>query len=70
MGATDEQIEKLNNTPHYMVCDENTTEQHHGLGLLIVKQIMSAHHGSVTVGHSSYGGFSVKLILPIYLVYK
>ncbi|WP_042678393.1 sensor histidine kinase [Anaerosalibacter massiliensis] len=67
IGATDKQIEKLNNTPHYMVCDENTTEQRHGLGLLIVKQIMSAHHGSVTVGHSSYGGFSVTLTLPMYL---
>lgn len=64
---TDEQIEKLNNTPHYMVCDENTTEQRHGLGLLIVKQIMFAHNGSISIGHSSYGGFSVKLILPIYL---
>ncbi len=24
IGATDEQIEKLNKVPHYMVCDENT----------------------------------------------
>lgn len=54
-GATDEQIEKLNNTPHYMVCDENTTEQRHGLGLLIVKQIIAAHGGSTMIGHSSYG---------------
>ena len=29
VGATDEQIEKLNNAPHYMVCDENTAEQRH-----------------------------------------
>lgn len=27
IGATDEQIEKLNTTPHYMVCDKNTTER-------------------------------------------
>ncbi len=65
IGATDEQIEKLNNTPHYMVCDENTTEQRHGLGLLIVKQIVSSHHGKVTIDHSRYGGFSVKIILPV-----
>ena len=64
-GATDEQIENLNTTPHYMVCDENTTEQCHGLGLLIVKQIVSAHGGTTTIEHSSYGGFSVKLTLPI-----
>lgn len=65
VGATDEQIEKFNNAPHYMVCDENTTEQRHGLGLLIVKQIISAHGGTTIIEHSSYGGFLVKLILPI-----
>lgn len=65
VGATDELIEKLNKTPHYMLCDENTTEQRHGLGLLIVKQIVSAHNGTTTIEHSSYGGFSVKFTLPI-----
>lgn len=65
VGATDEQIEKLNHAPHYMVCDENTTEQRHGLGLLIVKQIVSAHSGTTTIEHSPYGGFSVKLTLPM-----
>ncbi len=65
VGAADEQIEKLNHAPHYMVCDENITEQRHGLGLLIVKQIISAHGGTTIIEHSSYGGFSVKLRLPI-----
>lgn len=64
-GATDEQIEKLNHSPHYMICDENTTRQRHGLGLLIVKQIVTAHGGVTEIGHSSYGGFSVTLILPM-----
>ncbi|MDE6639483.1 MAG: HAMP domain-containing histidine kinase [Acetatifactor sp.] len=65
VGTTDEQIERLNNSPHYMVCDENTSEQRHGLGLLIVKQIVAAHGGITGIGHSSYGGFSVKLIFPV-----
>lgn len=66
VGATEEQIEKLSNSPHYMVCDENTTEQRHGLGLLIVKQIITVHNGTVNIGHSSsHGGFFVKLTLPI-----
>ncbi len=64
-GAADEQIEKLNHTPHYMVCDENTTEQRHGLGLLLVKQIVAAHGGITVIEHSLYGGFAVKAILPI-----
>lgn len=65
LGASDEQIERLNNAQHYMVCDTNTTEQRRGLGLLIVKQIMEAHGGTTAIGHSSYGGFKVTLTLPI-----
>ncbi len=65
IGATDEQIEKLNSTPHYMVCDEKTTEQRHGLGLLIVKQIVFAHDGKMMIKHSGYGGFEVDLNLPM-----
>lgn len=65
VGTTDEQIERLNNSPHYMVCDENTSEQRHDLGLLIVKQIAAAHGGIISIGHSLYGGFSVKLIFPV-----
>lgn len=64
VGVTDEQIEKLNHAPHYMVCDNNTAEQRHGLGLLLVKQIAAAHGGRVSIGHSSYGGFAVEILLP------
>lgn len=64
-GVSDEQIKKLNHAPHYMVCDENITTQRHGLGLLIVKQILVSHKGETIIGHSSYGGFGVKLVLPV-----
>lgn len=64
IGASDEQIEALNRAPHYMVCDTNTTEQRHGLGLLIVKQIMDGHNGAVLIDHSKYGGFKVTLKIP------
>ncbi len=64
IGASDEQIAKLNNTPHYMACDTNTTNQQHGLGLLIVKQIIKVHHGKTIIDHSKYGGFKVVLTIP------
>lgn len=63
-GASDEQLEKLNNTPHYMVCDTATAGQRHGLGLLIVKQIVAGHNGKTIMGHSEYGGFQVVLKIP------
>lgn len=66
VGASHEKIEKLNHAPHYMVCDTHTTEQQHGLGLLIVKQIAVSHGGTTEIGHSSYGGLSVKISLPFH----
>lgn len=65
VGVTDEQIHKLDHSPHYMVCDENISEQRHGLGLLLVKQIAAVHKGTVEIRHSGYGGFEVKICLPL-----
>lgn len=64
IGASDALIEKLNHTPHYMVCDTSTTEQRHGLGLLIVRQIISGHGGKVFIDHSQYGGLLVRMMIP------
>lgn len=64
-GVEDWQLDKLRNTPHYMVCDENTGPQRHGLGLLIVRQILEAHHGNASFDHSKEGGFSVLMKLPL-----
>ena len=66
IGVSEEQIAKLSHSFHYMVCDENQGEQRHGLGLLIVRQIAAVHGGSVVMGKSLRGGFSVKLILPMW----
>lgn len=65
IGAATRQIENLNNIPHYMVCDDNTSNQQHGLGLLIVKQIATSHNGYTKIEHSPYGGFAVKIVLPV-----
>lgn len=64
-GMPDNQIEQLNHTPHYMICDTNTDRQQHGLGLLIVRQIAASHGGRIEIGRSPHGGFSVKMLLPI-----
>lgn len=65
VGVSEEKMESIKNAPHYMVCDTNTGEQRHGLGLLIVRQIIQAHHGEVEIAHSPEGGFQVKLYLPL-----
>ena len=65
VGASPEEMEKLNNAPHYMVCDENTAEQRHGLGLLLVRQIMAAHGGQMQISPGSRGGFRVQLVVSL-----
>ena len=65
VGVTDEKLEKLRTTPHYMMSDDGTTEPRHGLGLLIVGQIVSAHKGTVSFDHGKQGGFTVTISFPI-----
>ncbi len=64
VGISDEQLEKLRNTPHYMMSDNGTEEPRHGLGLLIVRQIMRTHRGDASFGHSASGGFLAALQFP------
>lgn len=64
IGITNEKLKKLNNTPHYMLCDNSSMEQRHGLGLLIVEQIIDAHNGKVVISKSKHGGLLVTLTIP------
>lgn len=63
-GITDEKLEKLRSTPHYIMSDAGTGEPRHGLGLLIVQQIGAAHGGRVSFDHGKKGGFLAELIFP------
>lgn len=63
-GATKEQIQHLNNTPHYMLRTNRSGEFRHGLRVLIVKQIISSHGGEVVIDQSQYGGLAVQIVLP------
>ena len=64
-GVADEQMDQLNHAPHYMMCEEQTDTQRHGLGLLIVRQVAASHGGTAQIGHRIHGGFSVKILLPL-----
>lgn len=63
IGVTAEQLEKLRSTPHYMLSGGTSAEQRHGLGLLIVQQIIAAHGGRLEFGQSAEKGFRVDIIL-------
>ena len=65
IGITEEALQKLKSTPHYMMSDSGVEEPRHGLGLLIVRQIIEAHGGEVFLDHGKKGGFAVCLCFPI-----
>lgn len=65
VGMTDKQLEKLQNTPHYMMNDAGIAEPRHGLGLLIVQQIVRAHHGTTRFSSVHPHGFCVAIQIPL-----
>lgn len=65
VGITDEKLEKLRTTPHYMMSDSSTSEPRHGLGLLIVQQIVRAHNGEISFDHGENRGFLVQMRFPL-----
>lgn len=64
-GVSDAQLAALDHAPHYMMCDAQISQQRHGLGLQIVRQIVQGHGGSVTLSRAPGGGFAVTMDIPV-----
>ena len=64
-GITEEEMDRLKNTPHYMMNDDGTKEPRHGLGILIVRQIIRAHGGEVSFTAAEPHGLKVMMRLPL-----
>lgn len=64
VGVTDEELARIQKAPHYMVCDRETGNQRHGLGLMLVRQIAEVHGGGMEVSRRENGGFQVVVWVP------
>ncbi|OFI05949.1 alkaline phosphatase synthesis sensor protein PhoR [Clostridium acetireducens DSM 10703] len=60
-GISQTELAKLENIPHYMNSTNDSMDLRHGLGLLIVKQIIEAHNGYMIIDSKPNQGFKVIL---------
>lgn len=49
IGLPAEKLQELEEKPHYMNSTDERLDLRHGLGLLIVRQVMEAHNGTLTI---------------------
>lgn len=63
-GVSEAKLQELQTRAHYLHCDTEGKPRH-GLGLALVKQILTAHHGTMRLSGREGGGFEVQLALPL-----
>jgi signal transduction histidine kinase len=66
IGASEEKLKLLNYSVTELIRGNAKTEKSHGLGLLIVKQIIELHNGSVNFKSIENHGFKTRITLPLY----
>ena len=53
-GISEEKLQKIQSTPHYLQSTDERLDLRHGLGLLLVKEIISIHKGTVSISSVSH----------------
>lgn len=66
IGIKEDSLKRLRTSHHYMVSDHISEEQRHGLGLLIVEQILKAHEGRIDITSKVREGVQVRIWLPLF----
>lgn len=64
IGISAEKLEELQNKPHYMESTDDRLDLRHGLGLLLVRQIVEAHHGTVEIESRLQEGYKTEIYFP------
>jgi signal transduction histidine kinase len=64
IGLSAEKQQELEEKPHYMNSTDERLDVRHGLGLLLVRQIVEAHKGSMQIKSVADHGFTTTLAFP------
>ena len=63
-GITPDKLKSLNTIPHYLDSTDDRLDLRHGLGLMLVKEIILLHNGSTEINSQSGQGFETVIHLP------
>ena len=61
VGMSSEKLRELEEKPHYMESTDERLDLRHGLGLLLVRQIVEAHGGVMKIESVPQGGYKAIL---------
>ena len=64
IGISSEKLEEMKNKPHYMESTDDRLDLRHGLGLLLVRQIVEAHHGTIEIESKLQDGYKTNIYFP------
>ena len=64
VGLSAEKLRELKEKPHYMESTDNRLDLRHGLGLILVRQIVEAHNGRMEFDCEEQKGYKVNLFFP------
>ena len=62
VGMSVEKLRELEEKPHYMESTDERLDLRHGLGLLLVRQIVEAHSGIMKITNRAEGGVETALV--------
>ena len=62
VGLSAEKLRELKEKPHYMESTDERLDLRHGLGLLLVRQIVEAHGGIMKMENRVEGGVETALV--------
>ena len=64
IGVSTEKLEKLKVTTNHSGNTDERLNLRHGLGVLLVRQIVEAHHGTVEIESAPQNGYQTVLVFP------
>ena len=64
IGIPAQKLKELNTKTHYMESTDEKLNLRHGLGMLLVRQIVDAHHGVIKIESKPQEGFKTTLTFP------